>query len=97
VHSDGVGWTWGTERDASKVAEDGDAAVGFGIFANDFARCDIFETVGEEVGMGVAEDKWAELGDRDEAAKVEVSGLASRWERKMRRAYRLRFRISRSG
>lgn len=66
MDADGVGGTGRTEGDTTKVAEDGDGAVGFGVLADYLSRGDVLEAVGEEVGVGVAEDQGAELGDGNE-------------------------------
>lgn len=67
MHANRVGAGGRTKRDAAEVAEECNRAVRLGRRAEELARGDVLETIGEEVGVGVAEDERAELGDRDEA------------------------------
>ena len=61
---------------ATHVTIESHGAVAFALgLTNLLARRKILETVGEQVGMGVAKDEGAELHDRDEAGEVENLGV----------------------
>ena len=61
---------------AAEVAVQRDGPVAFALGRTDLlAGCQVFETVGEEVGVGVAEDEGAELHNADEAREVEDLGV----------------------
>lgn len=61
---------------AADVAIDGDGAIALALGgAHELARCEVLETVGEQVRVGVAEDEGAELHDADEAGEVEDLGV----------------------
>ena len=61
---------------ATHVTVESDGAITFALRrTNLFARSEILEAVGEQVRMRVAEDKRAELHDRDEPRQVENLGV----------------------
>lgn len=66
MNSNRVCGTGGTKGYSSKVTEYCDCSIRFCVFANRFSWCDVFESISEEVGVGVAESERSELGDRDE-------------------------------
>lgn len=71
MNADRVGGRGRAKGNSSKVSEERDRPVRLGVRAEEFSRSDILESIGEEVGVRVAEDEGTELGDGDESTEVE--------------------------
>lgn len=93
MYADGVRAGGRSEGDSSKVSEEGDRAIRFRSRAEELSGCEIFESIGEEVGMRISKDERSEFGDGNESAFFisHVSHCSSETTN------RLRLRISRSG